>query len=864
MRRCTVLLALVAVGCPKPDSGNPKDDSAVVEENRPPVLTIDSPRERDAFAPGESVRLSGWVVDDQDGPQLLTLVVASDVDGGLPAPTVALDGTFTLDISTLSNATHALSVQVTDSAGLVASDVVQISVDPSAVNAPPEPGSIGISPADPVTGDALQVESLGDCVDEEGAPVTTQVAWFRNGVPYTTGATVAAGVVYDQDLWRATRTCSDGENTASISTEVVIGNAAPVISRVEVQPSDPTVSTELSCIVVGYDPEGALLSTTLAWSLDGVDIGWSDAVLPAGRATWNQEVVCTATLSDQQQSAQASSAAVTIGNEPPSAPTIEISPAAPLDTDDLSCAVATPSVDPDGQTITYAVQWYVDGVPAATTWTVPAADTHRDELWTCEVFGTDSAGGASGVTNTSVQVGLAWVGSNSASGAEVTIDGQSDAGLFGKSIALTGDIDGDGLSELAVGASGEYGNRGSVYLFSGASLNGALTTTDATASWTGSFVDGALASYRSMSAPGDLDGDGSAELLFGAPEAAANGEGSGVVYLLYGGGSWGLDGDPQTQADWILTGDANDTTGVRMSVADIDGDGDVDILASSTGASASGRRAGTVGVYLGSGQRFSGSARVDQANWSIYGDRELDELGWTLKAVGDVNDDGYEDFAATSFYAEASAGQMGLFFGRANPGGSGILSGLAGAVFTGSQSGDRLGYDVVGQLDVDEDGIDDLVVGAYLDDTVGADAGALHVYLGRGTWASDYLPSDADATVLGGGSGDRFGHVLASPGDLDSDGVEDLLIGALFTEPTGAADQGSAYLLLGPDWASFSGAADLPWQSYGEGAGDLFGDALGVGRGDINGDGRADFAVGAQRHDQGAADAGRVYLWFGR
>ncbi|HNH48529.1 MAG TPA: hypothetical protein PKY30_15920, partial [Myxococcota bacterium] len=202
--------------------------------------------------------------------------------------------------------------------------------------------------------------------------------------------------------------------------------------------------------------------------------------------------------------------------------------------------------------------------------------------------------------------------------------------------------------------------------------------------------------------------------------------------------------------------------------------------------------------------------------------------------------------------------------GHANPGGSGILSGLAGAVFTGSQSGDRLGYDAVGQIDVDEDGIDDLVVGAYLDDTVGADAGALHVYLGRGTWASDYLPSDADATVLGGGSGDRFGHVLASPGDLDSDGVDDLLIGALFTEPAGAADQGSAYLLLGPDWASFAGAADLPWQAYGEGGGDLFGDALGAGRGDINGDGRPDFAVGAQRHDSGAADAGRVYLWFGR
>jgi hypothetical protein len=274
-----------------------------------------------------------------------------------------------------------------------------------------------------------------------------------------------------------------------------------------------------------------------------------------------------------------------------------------------------------------------------------------------------------------------------------------------------------------------------------------------------------------------------------------------------------------------------------------------------------------VAVFSGGGARLSGSAVHADADWRIYGDAELDELGWTLKLVGDVDADGYEDFFVTALYADAGGSEAGagaLVRGGRIPSSDQALAVAADARFLGDAEGDRMGYDALGGVDTNADGTPDLLVAEYQDDSGGVDAGQVHVFHGRPRFATSYDPADADHSVVGDEASARFGHVMSNPGDLDNDGTEDVLIGALFASPTGLAYQGAAYVLLGADVESVASSSAVDWRSYGEAASDLYGDALSSGRGDVDGDGAPDFAVGAQGDDSGGDGAGRVYIWRGR
>jgi hypothetical protein len=867
--RSTSLLFLVAfTGCTANEKDPVLQDSEALTLDEAPVLTLDSPRTGASLSSSDAVTVAGFVVDDRDPSELLSLSIESSLEGALVSPAVSPDGTFRADIF-LKEGQHTLTMVATDSAGQL--DVAEATLDiipPDAKNQPPTAPIFHLSPAIPVTGDEILLVLDIDGSDPDGDSLSQSILWSVDGRAFgdSSTLTIPGDQVHSGQVWRAEVWVSDGELESSHGVaQVTVGDAPPAISSVEIIPADATVSSLLTCVGIASDPEGATLNQLYSWTVDGVPAGSGSAELPAGSATVGQEVICTLTVSDGLQQVSMASNPLIIANSLPTTPEIVLFPQSPADTDSLSCTITVPATDPDNQLLSYKYTWYINGLLSPwTEATIDAELTHRDEIWTCSVTAEDESGGISLASEASVSIGLAWTGLVPADDAEVWLEGTTDNGLFGKTVALTGDMDGDGLSELAIGASGENSDAGTVYLFGGSSLSGALTTADALASWNGDYAGGGLSSYRSLWAPGDLDGDGSAELLFGAADADANGEEAGIVYLVYGGSSLSVGASPGSDAAWIVTGDTNDMLGARISSGDINGDGLADILMSATGCSDNERLAGSVALFLNDGTRYSGSTTLNAADWTIYGDQELDEFGWTLKGVGDINADGYEDFAASSFYANDSAGQLGLFFGSSSSAVSGTLSQLAGARFEGAASGDRLGYDVAGTADIDDDGIADLVVGAYLDDTAGEDAGAVHFFTGRVGWASDYVPSDADSSLYGSAAGDRFGHMIATPGDLDSDGVEDLLIGALLAEPTAAIDQGAAWVLLGPDWNSYTSASALPWQAYGQAEGDFFGDALGVGQGDTDGDGKPELAIGAQRNDTGATDGGRVYLWNGR
>jgi hypothetical protein len=160
---------------------------------------------------------------------------------------------------------------------------------------------------------------------------------------------------------------------------------------------------------------------------------------------------------------------------------------------------------------------------------------------------------------------------------------------------------------------------------------------------------------------------------------------------------------------------------------------------------------------------------------------------------------------------------------------------------------------VSGGGDLNGDGYDDVVLGAYLmDDGSAEEAGALFVHLG----SSGGISGEPDLALRGEHEGDWFGDGIAVVGDVDRDGFDDVVVGARHVEERDLERIGAAYVYLG----SASGlVSDPSLRLTGVAAGDIFGGAV-AGAGDVNGDGYQDTLIGASGADE---SAGRVYVHTG-
>ena len=193
-------------------------------------------------------------------------------------------------------------------------------------------------------------------------------------------------------------------------------NTPPTAPVVAIVPPNPHSTHALTCVVQtpSEDADGDPVTYSWAWAVDAVDQGVGDVTVPASATSTGETWTCTVTPSDPFEDGPPGSAAVTVTNEPPSAPGVAILPAVPITTDDLTCFVETQSVDPEGQAVTYSYAWEVDGLPSPITdATVPAAETLGAQTWSCTVTpndgGDDGPPGSASVT-IDVPVGC-WDGS---------------------------------------------------------------------------------------------------------------------------------------------------------------------------------------------------------------------------------------------------------------------------------------------------------------------------------------------------------------------------------------------------------------------------------------------------------------------
>jgi Ca2+-binding RTX toxin-like protein len=412
----------------------------------------------------------------------------------------------------------------------------------------------------------------------------------------------------------------------------------------------------------------------------------------------------------------------------------------------------------------------------------------------------------------------------------------------------------------------------------------------------------------SVSSAGDVNGDGFADLIIGAPFNDSAGDLAGEAYVVFGkaSGFGRIDLSGLTAAQgFIVRGDAAwDGAGCSVSSAgDINGDGFDEIIIGANFGNDGGSSAGEAYVIFGKASGFgtadpAGRRVIDLTGLTaaqgfiIQGDGSFDLAGDSVSSAGDVNGDGLDDMIVGARYGDgggAAAGESYVIFGRTS--GFGTLGAdgrkvvdltnlpaAQGFVIQGDLAGDQAGV-VSSAGDVNGDGFDDIIVGAPRADDGGVDAGEAYVIFGKaggfaatgpdGRQVLDLtgLAAAAGFIIKGDAAGDKAGTSVSSAGDINADGFDDIIVGASRGDD-GATNAGEAYLIFGK--ASGFGTIDLTSLAAGAGfviRGDAASDYAGgsvSSAGDVNGDGFDDLIVGASGGDDGGVDAGEAYVIFGK
>jgi sulfatase modifying factor 1 len=284
-------------------------------------------------------------------------------------------------------------------------------------NTAPELASVTLSTYAPTENDTVTV-SLGAASDADGDSITFSYDWYVNGTVVSTSSALLSNRFAEGDTIYLVVKPYDGDSFGSpVTSGTATGaNTAPTISSVTLTPSTVYTNDTLTASVSATDLDGDTLSYTYDWYVGGVPRGSAGSATLSGATYFDkgQDVYVVVTPNDGSvDGTTGTSSTVTVSNTAPTAPVVEVTPADAVEGDDLTCTVTTAATDADGDAMTYAFAWDVDGVDYASAAdsayrsVVDGADVGDGEEWTCEVTASDGTGsGSAGSDSVTVNGGF--------------------------------------------------------------------------------------------------------------------------------------------------------------------------------------------------------------------------------------------------------------------------------------------------------------------------------------------------------------------------------------------------------------------------------------------------------------------------